>query len=185
MDTADRAQDEWLALRCQSGEPDGFEDLVRVMERPLLYYAGKLLGNQERALDALQEVWIRAFRGIRKLKDPGSLRPWLYRIAYGVSVDRIRREVSRVRAEETHSEGFDETAEIGFDAGDVAAIHQALDQLDLRHREVLVLHFIEDFSVAEVATVIGCPEGTVKSRIHHAKKAMKELLLRGGYGTER
>jgi RNA polymerase sigma-70 factor (ECF subfamily) len=184
MDTAGRTQDEWLALRCQDGEPDAFEDLVRIMERPLLYYASKLLGNQERAVDALQEVWIRAFRGIRKLKDPGSLRPWLYRIVYGISIDRIRRDVSRVRAEEAHSEGFDETAEIGFSSEDAAAVHQALDQLDLRHREVLVLHFIEDFSVTEIAGVVGCPEGTVKSRIYHAKKAMKEILLRGGYGTK-
>ena len=173
-----------MALRCQSGEPDAFEDLVRTMERPLLYYAAKLLGNQERAADALQEVWIRAFRGIRKLKDPASLRPWLYRVAYGISIDRIRRDASRRRAEETHSEGFDETAEIGFAGEDAAAIHQALDQLDLRHREVLVLHFLEEFSVTEIAAVVGCPEGTVKSRMYHAKKAMKEILQRGGYGTE-
>jgi RNA polymerase sigma-70 factor (ECF subfamily) len=185
MDTAGRTQDEWLALRCQCGEPDAFEDLVRTMERPLLYYASKLVGNQERAVDALQEVWIRAFRGIRKLKDPGSLRPWLYRIAYGISIDRIRRDVSRVRAEEAHSESFDETAGPSFSSEDAAAIHQALDQLDLRHREVLVLHFMEDFSVAEIAAAVGCPEGTVKSRMYHAKKAMKELLLRGGYGTEK
>ncbi len=48
-----------------------------------------------------------------------------------------------------------------------------------------MLHFLEDFSVAEIAAVVGCPEGTVKSRIHHAKKAMKELLIRGGYGTQK
>src|SRR5208283_4002774 len=181
MDTAGRAQDEWLALRCQSGEPVAFEDLVHTMERPLLYYAAKLLGSEERALDVLQEVWIRVFRGIRKLKDPGSLRPWLYRVTYGISIDRIRRDVSRERAEEALSERFEETAEIGFDNQDAAAVHRALDEMDLRHREVLVLHFIEDFSLAEVAAVVGCPEGTVKSRIYHAKKAMKELLLRGGY----
>jgi hypothetical protein len=80
MDTASRARDEWIALRCQSGEPDAFEDLVAEMERPLLYYASKLLGNEERALDALQDVWMRVFRGIRRMKDPGSLRPWLYRV---------------------------------------------------------------------------------------------------------
>jgi RNA polymerase sigma-70 factor (ECF subfamily) len=185
MDTAGRAQDEWLALRCQSGEPVAFEDLVHTMERPLLYYAAKLLGNEERAVDVLQEVWIRVFRGIRKLKDPGSLRPWLYRIAYGISIDRIRRDISRQRAEEAHSDAFEETAEIDFANEDAAAVHQALDQMDLRHREVLVLHFLEDFSVAEIAAVVGCPEGTVKSRIYHAKKAMKELLIRGGYGTQK
>ena len=155
------------------------------MERPLLYYTAKLLRNEERAVDVLQEVWIRVFRGIRKLKDPGSLRPWLYRIAYGISIDRMRRDASRERAEESLSDAFDEAAENSFADEDAAAVHQALDELDLRHREVLVLHFIENFSVAEVAAVIGCPEGTVKSRIYHAKKAMRELLLRGGYGTQK
>jgi len=184
MDSAVRTQDEWLALRCQSGEPDAFEDLVHVMERPLLYYAAKLLASDERAVDVLQDVWIRVFRGIGKLKDPASLRSWLYCITYGISIDRIRRDVSRVRAEEVHWEQFEENADVSFDNEDAAAVHQALDQIDLRHREVLVLHFLEDFSVAEVAAVVGCPEGTVKSRIYHAKKALKEILLRGGYGTK-
>jgi RNA polymerase sigma-70 factor, ECF subfamily len=184
MDTAVRARDEWLALRCQSGEPDAFEDLVHVMERPLLYYAAKLLGNEERAADALQDVWIRVFRGIRKVKDPASLRSWLYRITYGISIDRIRRDVSRARAEEVYFEQPDETADVSFDNEDAAAVHWALDQIDLRHREVLVLHFLEDFSVAEIAAVVGCPEGTVKSRMYHAKNAMKKLLLRGGYETK-
>jgi RNA polymerase sigma-70 factor (ECF subfamily) len=182
MDTASRARDEWIALRCQSGEPDAFEDLVAAMESPLLYYATKLLGSEERALDALQDTWIRVFRGIRRLQDPGLLRPWLYRVAYGAIVDRIRKDASRQRAEEFHSGAFTETAEPDFTNVDAAAVHAALDELDLRHREVLVLYFLEDFSVAEIARVIGCPEGTVKSRIHHAKKAMKEILVRGGYG---
>jgi RNA polymerase sigma-70 factor (ECF subfamily) len=182
MDTANRARDEWIALRCQSGEPDAFEDLVHAMERPLLYYATKLLRDEERALEALQDVWIRVFGGIRRLQDPGSLRPWLYRVTYGVVIDRIRRDGSRQRAEEARIEGFSEAGELTFDTEDAAAVHQALDRIDFRHREVLVLHFIEDFSVAEIAAVIGCPEGTVKSRIYHAKKAMKEILSGGGYG---
>lgn len=182
MDTASRARDEWMALRCQAGDPHAFEDLVATMERPLLYYASKLLGSEERALDALQDVWMRVFRGIRGLKDPGSVRPWLYRATYGIAIDRIRQDSSRRRAEDLHTEGFTETAEPDFENVDAAAVHAALDAIDLTHREVLVLHFLEDFSVAEIAAVIGCPEGTVKSRIHHAKKAMKEILQRGGYG---
>jgi RNA polymerase sigma-70 factor (ECF subfamily) len=82
---------EWLALRCQSGDAGAFEDLVAVMERPLLYYAASLTGNPDSGLDVLQDVWIKVFRGIRKLKDPGSLRSWLYSITHGIAVDRKMR----------------------------------------------------------------------------------------------
>jgi RNA polymerase sigma factor (sigma-70 family) len=114
MDTKSRTQDEWIALRCQSGEPDAFEDLVAVMERPLLYYATKLTGNAETALDVLQDAWVSVFRGIRRLKDPGSLRPWLYRITHGIAVDRIRRNISIERAGEVHVAAFHESADPSF-----------------------------------------------------------------------
>jgi len=185
MDRRTRTQDEWIALRCQSGEPSGFEDLVAMTERPLLYYAAKLTGNVEAALDILQDVWVRAFRGIRGLKDPASLRPWLYRITHGIAVDRMRRNHSRGRAEEVHLAAFQESADPSFADEDSAALHQALNELSFEHREVLVLHFLEAFSVAEIAAVVGCSEGTVKSRIHYAKRSMKEILMRGGYGPNR
>jgi RNA polymerase sigma-70 factor (ECF subfamily) len=185
MDPAARLRDEWLALRCQSGAPEAFGDLVHEFERPLRYYATKLLRSDERAVDVLQDVWIKAFRGIRKLKDPGSLRPWLYRITLGVATDRIRGDSTRRRVEEPHVEGFEGAVEPGFGSDDTDAIHSALDELDVAHREVLVLHFLEDFSIAETAAALGVPDGTVKSRIYYAKKALKELLERGGYGTEK
>ncbi|HEY3835977.1 MAG TPA: sigma-70 family RNA polymerase sigma factor [Bryobacteraceae bacterium] len=183
MDTAGRTRDEWLALRCQAGEGGAFEDLLATMERPLLYYATKLLRDEETALDVLQDVWLRVFRNIRRLKDPGSLRPWLYRLTHGIAVDRIRGSSSRERAEEALA-GQLSAVEPSFTAHEADAIHAALDELVLMHREVLTLHFLEDFTIAEIAVVVDCPEGTVKSRIYHAKKAMKEILLRGGYGTE-
>ena len=186
-DAETRAHYEWIALRCQAGEPDGFEDLIAVMERPLHYYATSLTGNADSALDVLQEVWIKALRGIRKLKDPGSLRSWLYTITHGVAVDRIRRNASRERAEQVELEDFEEAQEpseaLSFAAEDAAAIHQALSEISLVHREVLVLHFLEDLSIAEIAGVVGCSEGTVKSRLHYAKRAMKEILIGGDYGN--
>jgi RNA polymerase sigma-70 factor (ECF subfamily) len=181
-DAETRAHYEWLALRCQAGEPDAFEDLIAVMERPLLYYATSLTGSQDSGLDVLQEVWIKVLRGIRKLKDPGALRSWLYSITHGVAVDRIRRNASRERAEQVELEDFEESEEPSFAEQDAAAIHQALSQIGLKHREVLVLHFLEDLSIAEIAGVVGCSEGTVKSRIHYAKRAMKEILTGGDDG---
>ncbi len=183
-DRPNRTQDEWIALRCQVGDNTGFEDLVTLMERPLLYYAAKLTGNAQTAHDVLQDVWVKVFSGIRGLKNPASLRPWLYRITHGLAVDRIRQHVSWGRAEEAHVDGFQEARDISFTRDDTAAIHEALNELEPKHREVLVLYFLEDFSLVEIAAVVGCSEGTVKSRIHYAKRRMKEILAGGGYGTK-
>ena len=185
MENQDRTLYEWIALRCQSGEAGAFEDLVAAMERPLLYYAANLTGSQDSGLDVLQDVWIKVFRGIRKLKDPGSLRSWLYSITHGIAVDRIRKNYSREQSEKVQLEDFQEAEEPSFADEDAAAIHQALSEIGIKHREALVLHFLEDLSVAEIAEVVGCSEGTVKSRIFYAKLAMKEILSGGVCGTKK
>lgn len=185
QDRPGRTQDEWIVLRCQAGEESAFEDLIRLMQRPLLYYTTKVTGNAETALDVLQDVWMKVFRDIRNLKSPSSIRPWLYKIAHGISVDRIRQHISREKTEEAHIAAFPESEDISFTRDDAAAIHDALNELGPKHREVLALYFLEDFSLAEIALVIGCTEGTIKSRLHYAKKAMKEVLSGGGYGTPR
>jgi RNA polymerase sigma-70 factor (ECF subfamily) len=182
MENEDRARYEWLALRCQAGDRGAFEDLVAVMERPLLYYATSLTGNPDDGLDVLQDVWIRVLRRIGELREPAALRAWLYRITHGVAIDRMRRAIARERAEEDQYAEFDEADEPSFAEEDAAAIHAALSEIGLKHREVLVLHFLQDLSMADIGQIVGCTEGTVRSRIFYGKRAMKEILKRGGYG---
>lgn len=182
MESEDRARYEWLALRCQAGDPGAFEDLVAVMERPLLYYATSLTGNPDDGVDVLQDVWIRAFRRIGELREPAALRAWLYRMTHGIAIDRMRRTRTREKAEEAERADFNEADEPEFAAEDAEAIHAALGEIGLRHREVLVLHFLQDLSMADIGKIVGCSEGTVRSRIFYGKKAMKEILKRGGYG---
>lgn len=180
---ADRVQFEWLALRCQAGDPAAFADLIAVMERPLLYYAASLTGNQDAALDVVQEVWINVVRGIRGLKDPGSIKPWLYTITHGIAIDQIRREYRRDRAEQAQLDEAFNIDEPSFGEEDASAIRVALSRLGVKHREVLVLHFLQDLSILEIANVVGCSEGTVKSRIHYAKRQMKQILEGVKHGT--
>ncbi len=176
-----RLRDEWLVLRCRTNEPGAYADLVSVMEAPLLYYIMKLTGSRDTALDVLQEVWIRAFRGIRKLKDPGAVRPWLYSIAHGISIDHLRRMHVRADNEVTGIEIPDIACDEMFTAEDASAVHRALDELQPVHREVLVLFFVEEFSIAEIAKATECPEGTVKSRLYYAKRALRTIISRGIY----
>lgn len=179
----DRLQFEWLALRCQAGDPEAFADLIAVMERPLLYYAASLTGNQDSALDVLQDVWIKVIHGIRKLKDPGALKSWLYAITHGIAVDRIRRDYKRDKAEQAQLDDAINIDEPSFAYEDATAMHAALSLLGVKHREVLVLHFLQDLSILEIANVVGCSEGTVKSRIHYAKKQLKQILEGVQHGT--
>jgi RNA polymerase sigma-70 factor (ECF subfamily) len=179
----DRVQFEWLALRCQTGDPEAFADLIAVMERPLLFYATSLTGNQDAALDVLQDVWLKAVRGIRSLKAPGSLKPWLYAITHGVAVDRIRRDYKRDKVEQTHLDALLDIDEPSFNEEDATCIRDALSRLGVKHREVLVLHFLRDLSILEIAKIVGCSEGTVKSRIHYAKQQMKQILEGVKYDT--
>lgn len=179
----DRIEFEWLALRCQTGDSAAFADLIAVMERPLLFYAASLTGNQDAALDVLQDVWMKVIRGIRGLKDPGSLKPWLYAITHGVAVDRIRRDYRRDKAEQAQLDDALDVEEPSFDQEDATAMRDALGRLGVKHREVLVLHFLQDLSVAEIAKVVDCSEGTVKSRIHYAKRQMKQILEGVKHGT--
>lgn len=179
----DRVLFEWLALRCQANDPAAFQDLIAAMERPLLYYATSLTGNQDTALDVLQDVWIKVVRGIRTLKSPSSLKPWLYTITHGVAVDRIRRDYARDKAEQAELDDRLKLEEPSFDEEDAAAVHTALSRLGIKHREVLALHFLEDLSIAEIASVVGASEGTVKSRIHYAKRQLKQILEGEEHGT--
>jgi RNA polymerase sigma-70 factor, ECF subfamily len=176
-DPAKRTRDAWLALRCQTGEAEAFRELVSEMERPLLYFAAKLLGSEDAAFDVLQQTWLRAFRTIRRLDEPAHLRAWLYQIVRGLAIDQLRKWASIQRLEQEYAEQQSEADdEPTFDSEDAAALHRALDRVEPRLREVLLLHFLEDLPIAEVAAIVGCPEGTVKSRLHHGKRRLKTLL---------
>lgn len=178
MSTAtQRTRDAWLALRCQSGEAEAFRELVAEMERPLLYFATKLVGSEDAALDVLQQTWLRAFRSIRQLQQPEHLRAWLYQIVRGRVADQFRKRASVERLEQEYAVQNPEVNEDPtFDREDAAAVHRALDQLEPRLREVVLLHLLEDLPIAQVAIVVGCPAGTVKSRLHYGKRKLQALL---------
>jgi RNA polymerase sigma factor (sigma-70 family) len=173
-----KTRDAWLALRCQLGESLAFRELVAEFERPLAYFVTKMIGDQDAAWDVLQLVWIRAFRQIKRSQNPEQIRPWLYQIAHGLAVDHLRKRDSLRRIEREYAEEHPEEmdAKATLKSEEIAAVHQALDHLDLKLREVLTLYFIEDLSIAEVAGIVGIPEGTVKSRLYHARQALRERL---------
>lgn len=180
MSDADLILCELLVLRCQRRDPSAAEELVGLFEKPLLYFLRRMARSEDDAWDLLQETWISVFRALPTLRDARALPAFLYRTARNHALAHLRhREAdSRLSAAVDAPESSTEP-EPTFAAEDAVAVHAALDKLSVPHREVLTLFFLEDLSTAEIAAVLGIPPGTVKSRLHHAKKNLRAVLVKG------
>ena len=174
-DSADQIYERLLVIRCQTGDDVALAELVDRYQPRLRYYLGRMLAGSAAAEDAAQDVWYDVVRAVPRLANPGAFRAWLYRIARDRAWRILRRRPpSHISIEEV--EVAANGAADDFRAEDVARVHAALDQIAPEHREVVVLRFIEDMSYEEIARVAGCPLGTVRSRLHHAKRALRRAL---------
>lgn len=173
--SANRLYERVLLLRCQAGDQAALEELVGIYSPRLRYYLRKLLREVNRTEDVLQDVWLQVLRGLPKLADPGAFPAWLFRIARNRAC-RTFRERRPLRP----LEEMDLVEETGDDIRleDADCIHAALDELAPEHREVLVLRFLEGMTYENIARVTGCPVGTVRSRIHYARQALRCALER-------
>ena len=173
---------ELLALRCRRGDRAALEELIRAWEPRLLYFIRRLVRDEADAWDILQETWMKVVKGIRALSDPQSLAPWLYRVARNTTLSHARSRELPHEALENHPETLADDPACGalLEFEDAEQVHRGLASLSLPHREVLTLFFLEDMSVEEVATVLDIPPGTVKSRLHYAKRVLRKVIAEEG-----
>jgi RNA polymerase sigma-70 factor (ECF subfamily) len=172
-ESADQLYERVLVLRCQAGDEAAFAELVERYGPRLRYYLRKMARDAD-AEDLLQEVWLDAFRGLHRLADPAALTAWLYRIARARAARRWRR--GRPAELPLTADVSPPADEDDFSAEDAEQVHAALDRLAPEHREVLVLRFLEGMSYETIAGVVGCQVGTVRSRLHYGKRALRRLL---------
>lgn len=167
-----------ILLQCSHGKPEGFENLVKSWEQPLFYYVRRMVGSEEESWDVMQEVWLRAFRGVTSVREPGALGAWLYRIAHNAVLNRLQRSPRWAPLEEEMEAAgsAEDDLPMGFAAQD---IHRALDELPALEREALTLYFLEGYQLSEIADIVEAPLGTVKSRMGRAKKHMRAVLEKG------
>jgi len=174
-DEAERLFERLLVLRCQMGDDDAYRELVGRFGPRLRYFLRKLVGQIDRADDLAQEVWIDVLRQLPRLKDAGAFTTWMYRIAHGKAMLESRRN-GRAPTSIAEVEWLADREDEPFSTEDAARIHEALDRLEPAQREVLVLRFLEELSYEEIGQIVECPLGTVRSRIHYAKAALRRLL---------
>lgn len=172
--------DELIAVRCQLGERAAFNELIARWHKPLWRYARNLTGNDSAADDAVQEVWLRVLRGIARLHDSARLRAWLFGIARRVLMDRLREQYAHPVAAEADIDqqaAPDDTADL---EDELNAMRDGLARLPLVENEVLTLFYLQEFSLDEVAQVLGIPLGTVKSRLFRARRLLRNELQTKG-----
>ena len=176
----------------RNGKPGAFEAIVRAHQDRVYSFCARMLSDREDALDAAQEVFLSAWRNLAGFRGEAALSTWLLRIAANRCLNRIRRRKTLSEREALWPEPPGEAGEgpIFQPAGDEAdrpdriaetcemgeILTEALSRLDPGSRWMVLLSDVEGFSYAEIAVLADVPVGTVKSRLHRARMAMRRLL---------
>lgn len=175
----ERILEELLVLRAQEGSGEAFRRLVERWQQRLWRHAYRLTGGEDAAWDVVQESWMAITRGIRELRDAGAFRGWAYTIVTRAATRRLR--VHRVEEsgtiESLDEVSADDSARTEREEA-VAQLRAALRELPGDRRALVSLRYLDELELWELAEVFGIPEGTVKSRLHHARKQLKEILER-------
>lgn len=177
--TAERVLDEYLLSLSQSGSLEALDGLARRWTPRLLRYATRVLGGSgdaaETARDVVQETWLAVVRGLGSLRDPAQFPSWIYGIATRKCVDAIRGKTRR-RALDAGAAGGGVEPRPAVSPEEQIDLAKAVRQLPPLHRAVVHLFYREAFSVDEIAGILGVPAGTIKSRLHHAREALRQQL---------
>ncbi len=169
-----KTADALLALRCQLGEPDAWEQLVRQWHPRLWRFTSGMLSDQQVAEDVLQTIWLRVVRSLIRLKEPEKLAAWMYRVARFAIADQLRLQYRQPPQEVLPDiEQIDDSSEM-FDMQDF--LQTGLSQLHPNEREAVVLHYLELRPIQEVAEICDVRPGTIKSRLHRARKQIRNTL---------
>ncbi|MGE5235003.1 MAG: RNA polymerase sigma factor [Acidobacteriota bacterium] len=164
-----------LVEQAQHGDRDAFEAFASSVLDDLYSAAVLMVHDPALAEDAAQEALVRAWRGLPRLRDPGRVRPWLYRILLNACADTARQARSGgITAQTLEWVEADGRFELEIERRD--AIARCLARLTPRQRGVLILRYFVGLSVPEVAAASGVPVGTAKSRLHGALNALRAAL---------
>jgi RNA polymerase sigma-70 factor, ECF subfamily len=167
-------------LQARAGEPAAWNTLFRRYQLPLYVYVFELVHDEQTSLDLVQETFIAAVRHIGSLRDDGKFGSWLFGIAHQKCIQRWRKqgreEILRDDLLESPGEFENSPDDLLIRREQETEFMNLLNQLPLPQRSVLLLHFVEDFSIEEIARITATRIGTVKSRLHYAKKSLRKLL---------
>lgn len=183
----ERGVERELMRKCRAGEARFYEPVVRAYEGRALRVAAGMMGDREAARDAVQDAFIRAWQSLDGYDPERPFGPWFFRILRNRCRDLLRGRSSRRGREERSARrapGYGPDDPDGRRVQDRRdhrrLVWDALDRIDTKHREVLVLKELDGLSYEEIADVLEIPSGTVGSRLYHAREALRRQLEEAG-----
>ncbi|HEY5297825.1 MAG TPA: RNA polymerase sigma factor [Verrucomicrobiae bacterium] len=166
--------------QARDGNPAAWDVFFRRYQLPLYVYVFELVRNEQTSLDLVQETFISAVKHIGGLRDDEKFGSWLFGIAHQKVIQLWRKrggkEILFDEIPESPDDFEDSPDDLLIRREQEAEFMNLLNQLPLPQRSVLLLHFVEDFSLEEIARITETQLGTVKSRLHYAKKSLRKLL---------
>lgn len=178
--SADYALDAWLAASARAGGREAMRTLAERWHPLLSAHAWRLTGERELAADAVQEAWVEILRGLPALRDDHAFAAWAYRITTRRCARLIaRRQSDRRLARAVLAEPREMSAADTHDEGDGARVKRAMADLPPDQRAAVALFHLQGLSVAETAIALDVPAGTVKTRLMHARRKLRDSLEGG------
>ncbi len=180
MNAADPSQ---LISQCIAGDEHAIETLIRQFETGVYRLALSITDDEADAYEITQETFITALRSLRDYQEKSSFKAWLYTIAVNLSRGHLRKRkiLGRLRAALTsifriETQRLPDPEDEAIQSEEEEAVWNSLNQLDERHRIVMVLRYFHELSVVEIAEVLSISEGTVHSRLHNAREKLRSAL---------
>lgn len=188
------ATDESLFSQVQRGDRHAFDMIVSRYKTRLHNCVFRLVGSVEMAEDLVQETFLRVYRNRENYQATSNFSTWIYTIALNLARSELRKRKRRQFFSLNASPNDDSSSE-GFDLPDTTAgpseyleqselgraIHQAINQLPVKYRTVIVLRDIDELSYEQISEILECPTGTIKSRVNRARLRLQEMLRHWQY----
>lgn len=180
-----------LIVKAIAGREEGFEELVRRYQRPIVGYIYRMLNDYDASLDVSQEVFIKVYKSLDKYSSQYKFSTWLYRIAHNATIDHIRRNSQNLQSLETESEdgAYQMQLESSLPTPEQnqerrewkSEIESVVKCLPSAYRELILLRHTQELSYDEIAEVTNLPLGTVKNRLFRAREMMREIFIERGF----
>jgi len=177
-------EDESLAVKLlnkiSAGDQDALADFYRLFEKPLYRFIKFKLNDSFEAYDILNEVFLEVWRKADSFEGRSKVSTWLFGIAYYKTIDKLRKKKPEMIDDDMPDIEDEAPTQLTclVNAENGVAVRFCLEALKAAHRAVMELTFFNDLSYREIAKIVDCPENTVKTRMFHAKQAMKQCLTK-------